>query len=326
MLHCSGLIGLCACLIFSGSTWMWHSRSAIAAWIVVGLILITYLRQQMYAVFTTPARRIFPIDLLADRAVLLVGIATSACGASYGVTLYYTPLFFAFTRGDSPLNAAVHLLPFIGSFIGFCLLVGAIIPIVRMYAPFYMLGGALMIIGGGLATTISPTTLQSCVMGYDALIGAGVGMLFALGAVVMPQRQPAERKFDITTVFISFQLCGIAISLAIAGCIYQNVGFGFLSKAIGGLPGVTPDAIRQALAGVDAQTLSQVPPPIVAEIVAAVTAVIARLNYMVVAAGGLAFVCGCLMDFERLPFDHNEDTEMTVVGDADGVTEKAVDA
>jgi MFS family permease len=44
VLHFTFILLLCAALIFSGSTWAWNSGSAIAAWAVVGVVLLVYVR------------------------------------------------------------------------------------------------------------------------------------------------------------------------------------------------------------------------------------------------------------------------------------------
>lgn len=191
--HVVGFVLLCCALIFSGSIWPWSSSSAIVAWIFVGVIYIAYVLQQYFSILAPNRQRIFPGDLFKYRVVALVCASTWVAGCTYGTTLYYTPLFFAFTRGLSPVGAAVRLLPYIVPFIIFTILASIMLPIIRLYAPFYIFGGALILIGAALQTTIDVETSPSAVMGHVALIGSGVGCLWQTGMTIMAHAVPPSR-------------------------------------------------------------------------------------------------------------------------------------
>ncbi|EOO01544.1 putative efflux pump antibiotic resistance protein [Phaeoacremonium minimum UCRPA7] len=97
------------------------------------------------------------------------------------------------------------------------------------------------------------------------------------------------------------QLGGTALTLALAGCVFQNVGFNLLKDAIGN-SGFSDEEIRQALAGVDSRVWDEADADVMTVAVEAVTKVIARLFYIVLAAGAMAFLCGCLMPWRKLDF------------------------
>lgn len=66
------------------------------------------------------------------------------------VPTFYIPLYFQFVRGDSPLTAAVRLLPFIAVMVFFGLLNGALMSKFGYYMPWYLVGGIFTTIGGSL--------------------------------------------------------------------------------------------------------------------------------------------------------------------------------
>ena len=300
VLQAAGIILLNICLVFSGSIWKWHSAAA-AVWIVGGILLIAYTRQQADALFTTRERQYLPVDLFKKRMVVLAGLATSACSSVYAVTLYYTPLFFAFAKGKSPLAAAVNILPFTACFIVFVILSGGLLPIIRYYAPMYIFAGCCILVGGAVQTTLKTDTPTSRVMGIDALIGIGAGTAFQIGLTIMTQSMPAKRRLDAAVAFITMQLCGIAFGLGIAGAVYQNVGFSSVSAALAKANvSLSPEDVRDALAGADSRLVSS---PKVAELtVTAVVSVIAKVNYMMVSAGAVILVAGFWMKWEALDF------------------------
>ncbi|KAF6835329.1 efflux pump antibiotic resistance [Colletotrichum plurivorum] len=301
VLHIGGFILLCSALIFSGSTWEWSSHSAIVAWVFVGVIYLAYVLQQKFCLLTNKEHRNVPADLLKKRVVALICAATAAAGSCYGVALYYTPLFFAFTRGLDPVEAAVRLLPFIFTFIFFTVVVAGLIPVVGRYAPFYVAGGALAIIGGAVQAQITASTSESRVMGVSSLVGAGIGCMWQTGVAVITQSVPANRRLDVTALFIMFQLAGVSVTLSLAGCVFQNVGFNRLHGALGGL-GYSDHDVREALAGLDSRIFTDANPQVVGLVVREVAEVIANTHYIIVASGAVAFLSGCLMSWEKLDF------------------------
>ncbi|OHF02314.1 major facilitator superfamily transporter [Colletotrichum orchidophilum] len=301
VLHMTGFILLCSALIFSGSTWEWSSHSVIMAWAFVGVIYAVYLAQQYFCLFTSKEHRAIPADLLKSRTVSLVGLGTMAAGSCYGIALYYTPLFFAFTKGVEPVAAAVRILPFIFTFIVFTIVMAGLIPVIGRYAPFYVAGGALAMIGAGLQSQITPQTSEARVMGVSTLIGAGTGCMWQTGVAIMTQAVPANRRLDVTALFIMVQLGGISITLALAGCVFSNLGFNRLHASLSGL-GYSDHDIREALAGLDSKIWTAADRRVVAIAVQDVASVIADLQFVIVAAGAIAFLSGCFMKWEKLQF------------------------
>jgi hypothetical protein len=100
-------------LTFAGGVWAWSDHRTIATFVVFGVVWITYVVTQYFALFTTPKNRPFPAQFLRSRTVLLRHICTAAVSTNLFIPIYYIPLYFQFTHGDSSLKAAVRLLPFI---------------------------------------------------------------------------------------------------------------------------------------------------------------------------------------------------------------------
>ncbi|KAK2059680.1 major facilitator superfamily transporter [Colletotrichum caudatum] len=301
VLHMAGFILLCSALIFSGSSWDWSSHSAIVAWVFVGVIYASYFLQQYFCLFTSRKNRNLPADLLKNRTVSMICLGTLAAGSSYGIALYYTPLFFAFTKGLEPVQAAVRLLPFIFTFIVFTIVMAGLIPVIGRYALFYVVGGALAMIGGGLQTQLTAQSSEGRIMGVSTLIGAGTGCMWQTGVAVITQSVPANRRLDATALFILVQLGGVSITIALAGCIFHNVGYNRLHASLSGL-GYSADDIREALAGQDSKIWAAADRSVAAMAVSDVASVIADIQYIIVAAGALAFLSGCFMKWEKLDF------------------------
>lgn len=88
VLHMGTFVLLGLACIFSGPTWDWDSGASIAVWVLFGVTLLAYVLQQSFCIFTTPENRIFPVSVLAYRAVALTAVGTSCGAIGYGATLY----------------------------------------------------------------------------------------------------------------------------------------------------------------------------------------------------------------------------------------------
>ncbi|CCF32249.1 major facilitator superfamily transporter [Colletotrichum higginsianum] len=308
VLHMAGFILLCSALIFSGSTWAWSSHSAITAWVVVGVIYVVYFLQQYFSLFTSKENRSIPADLLKDRTVVLVCLGTFAAGSCYGIALYYTPLFLAFTKGLEPMQAAVRLLPFIFTFIAFTIVMAGLIPVIGRYAPFYVIGGVLTMAGAGLQSQLTVQSSEGRIMGASTLIGAGTGCMWQTGVAILTQSVPADRRLDATALFIMVQLGGISITLALAGCIFQNLGYSRLHAPLSAL-GYSEYDIREALAGLESRIWATADRDVVQFVVGEVAGVIADLQYVIVASGALAFLSGCFMKWQKLDFGRTQEAK-----------------
>ncbi len=110
-------IGAIVCLImginFGGVLYEWNSGSIIALFVLCGFLFIVFALQQIFTVFTTEDNRIFPVHLVRRKEPVLLFIAGASGGAGIYIPLYYIPLYFQITRGDTAIMAAVRLLPFV---------------------------------------------------------------------------------------------------------------------------------------------------------------------------------------------------------------------
>jgi Na+/melibiose symporter-like transporter len=284
---------------FSGSTYAWGSGASIALWVVFGICLIAYIAQQYFAILTTKENRIFPAHFLKNRSLVLLYIATAGAAAAYEVTLYYIPLYFQFTMGDSAIKAAVRLLPMICIFILFVLIAGGSLPIVGRYNYYYMLGGAIIVIGAALMFTIDAATSPAHVYGYEVLIAAGCGLVFQNAYAVAAAKVSKKDQSNALGFINVAQIGTMAFGLSIAGCLFQNLGFQSLKKNLAAYH--LPDAyVQSALAGRISPVFSSTDEDLLRIAVHSIADTIRRLFGTTIAAGAVVFIAGLLMPFEKL--------------------------
>jgi len=287
---------------FAGSTYAWDSAAAIALWVIFGVVLVTYMVQQGFALFTTREKQIFPVHFLKSRSLVLLYIATASAAAANAITLYYIPLYFQFTNGDSALKAAVRLLPFILVFVFFVMLAGGSLPAFGYYQVYYVIGGVLTLIGASLMFTIDVDTDIAKIYGYEVLIAAGTGLVFQNAYAVAAAKVPQKDRANAIGFINVAQIGTIAFALAIAGSLFQNLGFQALKKDFAAF-NFPDDYVRSALAGSISPIFTNSDADIIKVAVASVATTIQRVFGAVLGAGALLLVSAVLMRFEKLDLD-----------------------
>ena len=91
---------------------------------------------------------------------------------------YYLPLFYQAVKEHSPTKSGIDILGFMLSVVICSMLAGGIISQVGYYWPFLVLGPLITPIGGGLLYTVDVHTSSAKLIGYQILLGAGVGLSF----------------------------------------------------------------------------------------------------------------------------------------------------
>ncbi|KAF2836619.1 MFS general substrate transporter [Patellaria atrata CBS 101060] len=228
---------------FGGLEYRWNSGPIIALYAVSGVLFLTFAIQQTFTIFTTPDSRMFPVHLLRNREVVLLFIIHACGGTISYVPVYFVPLYFQFTRGDTAVETAARFLPFVFLLIFGILLNGYLMSRVGYYKPWFVFGSVLCVVAGVLFSRIELTTSNPAIYGYEALLGLGAGCFVAAAfAVVQANVDLKDLGYAITLMTVA-QIGGIAFGLSMSGATFLNI-------AIQNLAGVFPDETRETLVDV----------------------------------------------------------------------------
>lgn len=135
---------------FGGTLYPWNSGRIITLFVLAGVFVVAFAVQQTLTLFTTESDRMFPVQFLKMKEPVLLFISMAAANAGGFIAIYYIPTYFAFVRGDAPVESAVRLLPLIVFISTLVLVNGALIAKLGFYQPWYLAGGVLALIGGVL--------------------------------------------------------------------------------------------------------------------------------------------------------------------------------
>ncbi|KAL8652916.1 MAG: hypothetical protein Q9210_002408 [Variospora velana] len=277
---------------FGGSVYEWNSGRIIGLFVTSGVLFILFGVQQGLTILTTIEQRIFPVEFL-KRKIMLVLFAETACGSTATfLPIYFIPLFFQFVRNDSALDAGVRLLPFVVFLVVVCVANGAIMSITGYYFPWYIAGGVFTLIGGALMYTVDNESSTARVYGYSILLAVGAGA-FVQASFSVAQ---AKVKPDMIPLAIGFitaaQIGGVTISLAVSNSV-------FLNKSASGIQAVLPDIpeeqVQAAISGAGSAFLNALDDLTRIRVLEAIVDAMKNVYILQIVAGALGLLLAFLM-------------------------------
>ncbi|GAW17086.1 hypothetical protein ANO14919_065360 [Xylariales sp. No.14919] len=301
-LHSGTFISLGLATVFSGSAWPWGSIPQLAIWVIFVTVAVAYIVQQTFSIGVKPERRIIPVYLLNKRIVFLTFLCTLGASITYGIALDYTPLYYIFTREIQPLEAGARLLCLTALFIAAIFISHGLLPYVRYYMPFFLVGGVLLLAGGIAHSTVTSHTPLAAVMAISAILGAGVGVLWSLAIPVCSSvLETQEERLDQVTLHSIAQLGGMAVALSISASIYWNIGMKLVKDAAG-FTGFKDIEILALLSGAESTTLESFSSDVKMLVLDAIVETISRLYYIVIGGAAICFIAAVFLKVEPLQF------------------------
>jgi MFS family permease len=233
-----GIVCLVLALQWGGTKYSWHSAQIIVLLILCGLLCLTFVGIQIWK----NENATIPPRIMKQRSIAAAVWFGFFNGIGMMVLLYYLPIWFQAVRGDSATKSGIMLLPLILSSTITALVAGVIISRIGYYNPFFLLASIIMPIGVGLLSTFTPSAGNAKVVGYQILVGIGLGCGMQQPFTVV---QTVLERSDIATgsALIMFaRFLGSAIGLPVA----QNIFLNSLVSKLKNLPGISPSSVTGA--------------------------------------------------------------------------------
>ncbi|GAP82656.1 putative mfs drug efflux transporter protein [Rosellinia necatrix] len=238
-LSLAGMVLLVIAINLGGVDFAWNSGAIIALFVVSISLLIVFVCQQHFCILTTREQRLLPTHLFVRRMPFLLFWTCSAIGGVAYTSVYYLPLYFQFTRGDSAIFTAVRLLPYIIPLIVVMPSSGALLSRWGYFKPIYVVGAlATTITSILMAHLVKLDTPLGVIYALEVFLGAGTGAYTQSSFAVVQAVVPASESANGLALMMIAQLSGLTFSLAIAGAVYVNT-------AQAGLFNVLPDVPRE---------------------------------------------------------------------------------
>ncbi|KAI1503399.1 major facilitator superfamily transporter [Biscogniauxia marginata] len=254
------LVAFSVCLIMAinlgGVLYSWSSGSIIALFVVGIILALAYGVQQKFSWLTTPDDRIFPVPLLHNKEAILLAVSMTCSNAASFIPIYYVPVYFQFALGDSPLIAAVRLIPLIVVFSVVNLSQGFLVVKLAYYWPWFVGGGVLLTAGNVMLYTINADTTPGYIYGAEVVIAIGMGLCNqAPYGVIQNVVPPAEMGLGVPFIMFA-QYTGVTAGLSVAGAVFINLGLRDLGNL---LPSFSEMQLSSILSGASGEAFEQVP-------------------------------------------------------------------
>ncbi|CAK7237970.1 hypothetical protein SBRCBS47491_010227 [Sporothrix bragantina] len=309
VLSAASWVTLTLVLLSAGTDWPWSDGRTIATFVVFGVVLVSYVLQQYFCLFTTPATRCFPGHLIAPGhknalTHILLYISTSASISTMFVPTYYIPVYFQFVQNDTALVAAVRLLPFVLIAISTNLASSFLLCLVKYYMPVYLCCGILITLSSALLYVyLDPDTSVSTIYGLTVIGAFGTGFLiqagFQVGTLVVDDLADMGHVISLQNVS---QIGGQVICLVVAGQVFQSVATNRLRHVLAGF-GFTDADIQSAVAGTRSVIFETLKGDLRMKAIRAVTEAVQATYAVVLSAGVVLIVVSLFMRREKLSFN-----------------------
>lgn len=204
---------------------------------------------------------------------------------------YYLPFFYQ-SKGRSPTQSGIDIIPFMLSTVVGTAGSGAIINKTGRYWPFLVFGPLVAAPAGGLLFTIDVNTSSAKLIGYQILLGIGCGVAFQ-NTIISIQAEYADEPETIpqaTSIVTFMQLIGGTVGIAITGTIFGTKLTSNLAGYAGVIPEQTLQAVRQSVS-----VIFMLPKELQDPVVHAYVAALDYTFIIIVPAAGLASLFALLI-------------------------------
>ncbi|XXG95715.1 hypothetical protein Hte_001985 [Hypoxylon texense] len=203
----TAVMTLIVAINFGGASYKWNSGKITDLFVVSGVLFVVFFIQQKLALFTSTSNRIFPVHFLQNWNAVLLFLCDAAVNTAGFVPIYYIPLYFQFTRGDTAVEAAVRLLPLILVLSAAILANGHLMSRFSYYQRWYIFGSIPALVEGVLLSRIETRTPEAQIYGFEILVGIGTGCFIQAGyAVIQAVVDEADMAYAINFMMLGESL------------------------------------------------------------------------------------------------------------------------
>ncbi|KAJ5691702.1 major facilitator superfamily domain-containing protein [Penicillium malachiteum] len=212
------IVCLLLALQWGGNQYPWNNSKIIGLFVGFGLLVLLFIASQLYL----REKATLPPHILKRRTVAFSALFALFFGGGFFLLVYYVPIFFQSVKNSSAMKSGIQLLPLMLATVVSSVVVGGLVTVAGYYTPFLIGSTAIAAIGTGLVTTFNVDISTSKWIGYQILVGAGVGAGFqipmtAVQTVLQPEDIPVG-----TAIVMFFQTLGGALFLAVGQSVFQN--------------------------------------------------------------------------------------------------------
>ncbi|MEU3528030.1 MDR family MFS transporter [Streptomyces sp. NPDC038707] len=171
---------------------------------------------------TKAAEPVLPLHIFRSRNFTLMAVIGFITGfVMFGATLFL-PLYQQAVQGASATNSGLLLLPMLGAMLVTSMIAGRITTNTGRYKVFPIAGGALMIVGLYLLSTMDTGTSRLTSGVFMAVVGAGMGCLMQITMLVAQNSVQLKDMGVASSSATLFRTLGSSFGVAIMGALFNH--------------------------------------------------------------------------------------------------------
>ncbi|KAF2833450.1 major facilitator superfamily transporter [Ophiobolus disseminans] len=225
-------------LEWGAADYAWSSPQMIALLVVFAVLFVAFIVWQYLTRNTTAT---VPARVLFQRSVAFGGASQFCVGATMLTVSIYIPLWFQAIKEVSAMQSGINTIPLVLSVVVGSIMSGGLTQKIGYYTPFMIIGSSLMAVGTGLITTWNMETSSSMWIGYQVILGLGVGCTMQHPNLAVQIVLPRQDVPTGTAVLSLCQTLGGAVFTAVG----QNLYIDKFSSGLQRIEGIDPKHILE---------------------------------------------------------------------------------
>ncbi|PKX97734.1 MDR family MFS transporter [Aspergillus novofumigatus IBT 16806] len=212
------IICILLALQFGGTVYTWSNWRLILLLVLFGVLIIAWLGIQYWKgdMATVPPR------MLKQRSFAAASWFNFTLGSFFLVLIYYIPIWFQAVKGTSAVGSGIRNIPFILGLVLVSIISGIGVTAIGYYAPFMIACSVISAIGTGLMMTFQPTTPHEHWIGYQVMVGIGIGMGLQQPLIVVQTVLPLAEVPIGTAVMYFLQTFGGTVFVSVGQNVFAN--------------------------------------------------------------------------------------------------------
>ncbi|KAF1992177.1 major facilitator superfamily transporter [Aulographum hederae CBS 113979] len=231
-----GIVSLLLALQWGGSQYPWSNWRIILLLVVFAICIVVFILIQILHRNTTAT---VPARIITQRSVAFGAFFTFCVGSVMMADIFYLPFWFQAIKGSSAVKSGVQSIPLILGLVAAAIICGGLVQKTGYYTPFMFAGSIIMSVGAGMLTTLDLDSNHDKWIGYQALLGLGIGTGMQQANLAVQNCLPREDVPTGAAVIFFFQTLGGTLFVSVA----QNVFIDELISRSADIPGLDPRLI-----------------------------------------------------------------------------------
>jgi EmrB/QacA subfamily drug resistance transporter len=245
-----GITALVLITTWGGTEYPWGSWQILSLAVLAVVMLIGFALVERQA-----EEPILALQLFRNRNFTLSAVIGFLLGFTMFGSINFLPLFQQSVQHASATNSGLLLLPMMAGMLVTSIVAGQLITRTGRYKIFPVLGGAIMVVGMYLLSTVSVTTTKTQASVAMVVLGLGMGFLMQT-TMLISQNSVEQRDLGVASSAATFfrsiggsfgvSLFGALFNRALKDDVVSRIGATSAAKVLsGGVAGMTPAKLAE---------------------------------------------------------------------------------